>query len=96
MNRAVMKYEDYKKFKVGNLVTLTSFSSNQVIEIDVWGKLLSVNCPREAPLSGMIVRIERGEQWERWVNSLDVLVDETVYRFYVTNALQLDLQKAQE
>lgn len=94
MNRAVMKYEDYKKFKVGNLVTLTSFSGNQVIEIDVWGKLLSVNCPREAPLSGMIVRIERGEQSERWINSLDVLIGEDIWRFYVTNALQLELQEA--
>lgn len=94
MNRAVMKYEDYKKFKVGNLVTLTSFSGNQVIEIDVWGKLLSVNCPREAPLSGMIVRIERGEQSERWINSLDVLIGEDIWRFYVTNALQLKLQEA--
>ena len=90
-----MNFDDWKKLRVGNLVTVTSFSSNQVITVDTRGQLLTVNLPREAPLSGMIVRFDRGEQWERWCNSLDILIDETVCRFYVTDSLYLVLQEAE-
>lgn len=91
-----MKYKDYAKFKAGNLVTVTSFSANQVIKVDVWGNTKGVNCPTGAPLSGMVVRIHIGPHWEGWCNSLDILVDETIFRFYVTDNLRIELQEAKE